>query len=676
MSRSPRPRPIVAILLATYLLSAQVVPGQSPESPRSLLMEAAAALDDAVARYDDDGIAAAADRIRRVINLNPRYAEAHLRLGEALLWLDDYEGAAQALSEAERLRYRGVDLALLEARLAVLTGELPRARERYESVLADQPNQESARVGRAILRLADGATESVVRDLQELNRRFPENRRLLAALMRIMLDRGDTEQVRRYVDLAVTYHGESASIQLLAAEYSFQSQDFDRAEFHARNAVTLAPSLIDAWRILAQTALRDDNIDEAREHYEELLRIDPENHEAWYARGELQAQAERIEDSEQSWERALQIRPDFELARIALENTAISELAMEADLRQRLAEDYRQRGAELQERFLNRQAERHFRRGLQLNPFDPVLRASIADLYLQRGWEARYLAELEVIQERELTSDLDGALSQQELEDRLDIYRARLANSPAAEWDVDQFTVSRPRTTLFVVSRTTGPATLVGADRHIGTYTAGLLQGSQRLEIVDSTTADDPVSGLVRDARNAGADLLAVMDIELRDRSASVRLQLIDADSTRVRTDRTFRRSGNGRIDSLTRAITDEIEDHVELRGSVVRRRFEEVLISVGRVDGVSTDDAIRFVSVPGGEDLGSGTVREMDDLVTVVAYEPSERDNLTVGDHAVVTAEEAQEETDETDETEEPPAPAARTSPLRERVQQLFQVR
>ncbi len=676
MSRSPRPRSIFALLLVAYLLSSPGTPGQSPESPRSLLSEASAALEDAVDRYDNDGIAAAADRIRRVINLNPRFAEAHLRLGEALIWLGDYDGAARALADAATLRYRGVDLALLEARLAVLTGDLQRARERYESVLADQPNQEAARVGRAILRLADGATETIVRDLQQLSRRFPENRQLLAALMRIMLDRGDTEQLRRYVDLAVTYHGESASIQLLAAEYSFQSRDFDRAQFHARNAVTLAPSLVEARRILAQTALRNGNSEEAREHYEQLLRIEPENHEAWYARGELQARADEIEAGERSWERALEIRPDFELARIALENTAIRELAMESELRERLAEDYRRSGSNLRDRFLNRQAERHFRRGLQLNPFDPVLRAAIADLYLQRGWEARYLAELEVIQERELTSDLEGALSDQELQDRLDIYRARLRSSPATEWEVDQFTVSRPRTAVFLVSRTTGPATLVGADRHIGDYTAGLLQGSQRLEISDSTTAADPVSVLVRPAREADADLLAVLDVELRDRSASVRLQLIETDSTRVRIDRTFRRSGNGRLSSLTQALTEAIEEHVELRGSVVRRRFEEVLISLGRIDGIATDDVIRFISVPGLQDLGTGTVSEVDDLVAVVTYEPDGSDNLTVGDHARISPEEDPEETDETNETEEAPSRNEQTSQLRERVQQLFQVR
>lgn len=681
MSSSVTWRCRLALLLFVCLLVPPTAMSQSSVSaPRTLLTEATDALDDAVARYDDNGIAAAADRIRRVITVNPRFAEAHLRLGEALIWLGDYEGAEESLSEARALRYRGPELTLLEARRAVLTGDLESARQRYDALLETQPNHEGARVGRAILRLADGATDAVVRDLQALSRRFPENRQLLAALMRIMMERGDTDQLREYLDLALTYHGESASVQLLAAEYAFQSEDFERAEFHARNAVALAPTLTAAWRVLAQTAIRNGNAEQARTHYEELIRVDPENHQAWYARGELQAREGRLEEAERSWERALEIRPDFELARIALENTALTELSMDDTLRASLAEDYRRSGSQLRDRFLHRQAERHFRRGLQLNPFDPVLRASLADLYLQRGWDARYLAELEVIQERDLASDEEGALSNQELQDRLAIYRSRLRDSPAARWDVDQFTVSRPRTSVFLVSRTTGPGTLVGADKHIGDYIAGLLQGSNHIEITENITTDAPTSGVVSQARTANADLLAVLDIELQDRSASVRLQLIDTDSTRVRRDHTYRRTGNGRIDALTRALTEDIASRVDPVGTVIRRRFEDVLISLGRIDGISAEDVVRFVSTPGEEDLGTGIVTNVDDLVSVVRYEPDGSDNLTVGDFARTAADDDADEDQDAevdDQTDEPiPVVEEQTSRLRELVQQLFQVR
>lgn len=672
-----RPPAIVGAILVLLLTPWLFLSAQSPESPRALLSEASEALESAVERFDSDDIAAAADRIRRVITLNPHFGEAYVRLGEALIWLEDYEAADQALSEARSLRYRGPALPLLEARLDVLTGDVESARRRYDALLQEQPYQEAARVGRAILRLADGATDSVVRDLQDLTRRFPENRQLLAALMRVMLDRENFQQLQEYLDLALTYHGDSASIQLLAAEYAFQSEDYDRAEFHARNAVALAPTLTEAWLIMAQTAIHFGELERARAHYEELLRIDPENHGAWYARGELQARVDRIEDARQSWERALEIRPDFELARIALENTAIQNLDMDHPLRAELAEDYRQSGAELRDRFLNRQAERHFRRGLQLNPFDPVLRAAIADLYLQRGWEARYLAELEVMHARNLTADLPGALSQEELQDRLNVYRAQMRNTPAIVWGVDQFTASRPRTSIFLVTRNTGPATLPGADRHLGDYTAGLLQGSQQIDIADAVTTDAPVSDLVRMARQEDAALLAVLEVGLQDRSATVQLQLLETASTRSRANLTFRRSGNDRIDGTMQALTEEILSQVEPRGAVLRRRFEDVLISLGRMDGLSAEDTIRFVTAPGSQELGTGKVTEVDDLVSVVRYQPGGPDNLTVGDLAtIVTDDEGNDDTGDASGDREELDTQGQTSQLREIVQQLFQVR
>lgn len=676
MAGTRRPPAMVACFLV-LLLTPWFLWAQASESPRALLSEASEALESAVGRYDNDDIAAAADRIRRVIALNPHFGEAYVRLGEALIWLEDYEGADQALAEARSLRYRGAELALLEARLDVLTGDVESARRRYDTLLQEQPYQEAARVGRAILRLAEGATDSVVRDLQDLTRRFPENRQLLAALMRVMRERGNGQQLQEYLDLALTYHGDSASIQLLAAEYAFQSDDYDRAEFHARNAVALAPTLTEAWLIMAQTAIHFGDLQRARAHYEELLRIDPENHRAWYARGELQARSDRIEDARRSWERALEIRPDFELARIALENTAIQNLDLDHPLRAELAEDYRQSGAELRDRFLNRQAERHFRRGLQLNPFDPVLRAAIADLYLQRGWEARYLAELEVMQARDLAAELSGALSEEELQDRLNVYRARLRNNPATVWGVDQFTAFRPRTSIFLVTRNAGPATLPGADRHLGDYAAGLLEGSQQIDIADTVTTDAPVSDLVRMARQEDAVLLAVIEVGLQDRSAAVQLQLVETTSTRSRANITFRRSGNNRIDDTMQALTEEIVSQVEPQGAVLRRRFEEVLISLGRIDGVSAEDTIRFVSVPGSQELGTGEVTEVDDLVAVVRYQPVGPDNLTVGDFAsIVSDAEGNEEIEATDDGEEELDPQGQTSQLREIVQQLFQVR
>jgi hypothetical protein len=124
----------------------------------------------------------------------------------------------------------------------------------------------------------------------------------------------------------------------------------------------------------------------------------------------------------------------------------------------------------------------------------------------------------------------------------------------------------------------------------------------------------------------------------------------------------------------MMHSLTEEIISHVEPRGSVLRRRFEEVLISLGRIDGLLLEDTVHFVSSPDSRDLGTGEVIALDDLVAVVRYEPQGADNLTVGDQAYIVADD--QDSEETAEEENQQSAPEQTSQLGEIVQQLFQVR
>jgi len=683
---------LVAVILLAVLPGASGGAAHAQESirPQQLLHQASTDLQIAIERYDSNAIAAAADSIRRVIEANPQFGEAWVRLGEALLWLGDYARAGDAFQRASALRYRAVDLPLLQARLAVLQGDLAAAGQIYDGILAATPYNEEARVGRAVLNLSAGTTDAAVRTLQELSRRFPENRQLLAALTRITYDRGDLDQFERYLQLALQYHGDAASIQLLAADYAIRQGDFERATFHARNATSLAPDLADAWLILARAAIGAGEPDRALAHYEELIRIDPTDHRAWYARGELLAGNGSLDDARRSWNRALEIRPDFELARIALENTVIDELPLDDSRRAELAAAYRESGRQLQARYLSRQAERHYRRGLQLNPFDGVLRARIAELYLQQGMNARYLEELTVIRDRGLTGTAAGLLTDQQLQDRIDVYTAALRDSVAVSWSVDQFTAPRPRTAVAVVVRQSAGEVLPGADRHVARYVGSLLQSSQNVDVTATAASAQPGSRLVGAYRRQGADLLALIDYAGGDRSVDARLRVIRTATAETVTDVTVRRSGNGRVDAVASTLAAAIEAQVVPRGTVLQRNFERVLISLGAVDGLQPDDSVAFTAQPAGTDLGTGTIAAVDDLVAEAVYRPDGPDNLTTGDMAVAVPPQDQNSQDAQASgadagqnngtvplaVTENAGGVEQTSQLRETVQQLFQIR
>lgn len=673
----------VLLLFAILPLFAMPAPAQTA-SPRQLVADVRPRLDSAIQRYDRNEIAAAVDTLRRALSLNPDYAEAHVRLGEALIWLDDYAAAASAFAEARRLGYRARDLDLLEAERAVLTGDLQTAAAIYDRILAAVPYQEEARVGRALISLASGATASAYRTLEDLLRRFPQNRRLLAALVDISRERNDDESFQRYTDLLLRYHGGAPSVQLLAAELALADNRSEDARFHAGNAVSLAPELADAWLILAIGALRSGQADEARAHYEELIRIQPANHEAWYARGEMASRAGDLETAELSWDRALELRPDFEIARLALEETLLAEEPIGAPRRIEAARRYRSSGMDLERRFLNRQAERQYRRGLQLNPFDPVLRRRLADLYLQRGFEARYLDQLQVIRTRNLSSEATGeamALTERELSDRIETFTSRARTWPATEWGVNQFTAPRPRTSIRLVARQSEGSLLPGAAEHLASYVASLLLASQNVRILDTRSASAPASQLIAEARRDGADLVAIMDLGLGDREASLRTRVIATAASSPILETSLRRSGNGRIDSLSRETAERIDAAIEPRGTVIDRDFEELLVSLGRVDGLAEGSRLQLSGTMGDPDLGTAEVTAVDDLIAVARYTPAGPDNVGIGDTVRILPEADEEgdqqEPQEPDNGMEPTVQAEPTpSDLRTTVQRLFRVR
>ncbi len=667
--------PFVAVLVAA---SVAIVGAQrQPIDVPALLDETQNELSVAIARYDQDGIAAAADSLRRIVELNPRYAEAYVRLGEALLWLSQFDQASAQLARARALRHTGADIDLLEARVAALSGDVAGARDAYERILVRQPYNEQALVGVAILDFADGPTDVTVRTLQSLEQRYPENRQLLAALVEASRRRGDTAALQRYVALALQYHGDNASIQLVAARSAFDSGDMLTAQRHARNATILAPNLAEAWLILAHAADRRGEPDRALAYYQELIRIDPDNHVAWYARAIFLARVGRFEEAQRSWERSLRIRPDYELARIALENTLVEAFPLEDPRRREAALQYRSSGTALQERFLNRQAERHFRRGLQINPYDAVLRRNLGELYLQRDMESRYLQELLLI--RDLSGEGEAAdvaaYPRQELDDRIGIFSARTADEPASQWGVDQFTARRPRTTLALYAGQSATTIEPDAAHHVVEYAVSLLRGSQNLTIVDTRTAESSRSAAVAAARRDDVDLVGFIDVELGARRVVVDIQILRSDDAAILLDDTFVGVGNGRIDRVARSASTAISALIVPRGYVLDRRFERVLVSLGGADGLTPEGRVTFFSRRGGDDLGEGEVVAIDDLVAEVMFLPDGADNLTVGD-VVEYSDVEGDEVDDSEEAETVVTTLEQTSQAREIVQQLFRLR
>lgn len=611
------------LLIATGSLAAQSEP-----DARTLLRNAGERLDAAVASFDEEGILAAADLYRRALVRNPRYAQAEVGLAEALIWLGDYEGARSALGRAGTLRYPGKDADMLRARLAVLTGDLDTASAIYEQILAEEPYNGEVLVAREVLSLARGSSPVVYRRLQALEQRYPQNLQLLVALIELSMRDGEEEVTRRYIDLALRYHNDSAVVQTVAARFALGAGYADAAAVYARNAVQLAPGYDTAWLLLAQAAQQLGNNEEARAHYEQLIRLDPENHRAWYARSILLAAEGRTEEAETGLRRALSIRPDYEIARLALEHTIADSTPLEDTRRGELAQRYLASGRALEDRFLHRSAERMYRRGLQIDPFDAELRIALAELYLYRDMRARYLQELEVLR----SLGYEGY----EIDDRIEAYRSILSESLAAEWGVDQFTAGRPRTSIAIVTRQGATTVEPGAARHVARYLASLINTSQNAVVVDISPYPGERTRAIASARGLGADRLLFLDLSLEDRRVVLGIEVIDTLSAESLLTRVLPQTGRDRLDRAVREAASTVLAGVPVRGAVIARRDDRVLVSFGTVDGVSAGDRAVFRAARSGQPFGEAIVTRTDDLLAEFRYDPDGPDLLGRGDEAL----------------------------------------
>ncbi len=604
------------------------VGAQQQATPAALVEQAERDLRRAVPVYDRNGLITAADLFRRALAGNPQFARAHLGLAESLLWLGELESAAVSVAAARRLRAPATATDLMEARVRVRQGDFAAAQQLYREILRREPYNRDALIGRAVLQSAgENLSERSLGSLRDLERRFPEDRLLLSALVEFSLLRGEEEAARRYLASALTYHSDIPSVQLVAARWALEAGDPGRAELHARNVVRLAPTMEEGWLLLARAALLQDKPGEARTHYEQLIVLDDGNYRAWYSRGVLAARTGDRAGAVLSWNEALRIRPDFEIARIAREG-AFFDLPLQSPERETAALRYRILGAALEERFLNRQAERAYRRGLQLNPFDRVLRRQLADLYLRQGYRSRFVQELDLL--------LSLGEDSREVRELLESYRPTLRDLPATRWQVDQFTAPRPRTAVtlhYGQSITTlEPEIALGISDYLATY----LNTSQNIVVAGIFEQKTVTTDSLADARRAGADRAVFLEVDHRDHS--IRLDLVVADPATGTTilQRQILRSG---VDSVTRAVRDVVVGITSVivpQGVVLERRFERVLVSLGRVDGIEEDDLLEFTDQRRGVPLGSGRVVAVDDLVAEVVLNLERPDQLTVG--AIVT--------------------------------------
>jgi tetratricopeptide (TPR) repeat protein len=594
-----------------------------------------------------DAIEAFTDAVDR----NPGYADAHMGLAQAYGRLGELDQAVRHAERARNLAPSSAEVINTLATLRVDLGELENARELYDQALEREPNNRTARLGLAELAVAQGNFTAAVQQYEAVRQGAPNDRRALLSLALLWEERGDGEVAERYIDLAVRYHSDDPQVHLQAARYYLRSGDAETARRHARVALQIRPTLSAARRLIAAVAYGQEDYEIARQAAEELLSEDERDETAWYLHALAQYRLGEIDAALRSYRTALRLVPDAEVIRLAYEDLLLEELPADDAARREAAVYHFDEGRYLESQNLFDRARAEYRRGLLLDPFSVDGRRAYAELFRFRGLNAKYVNELQVL--TSLVEDVP-----RDVQDRIEVFSSVTENSVAAEWNVDQFTLTREPLTLalYVVSGE-GVTERPEEQKILADALRRELLSSELLDVPRQAATVENFSGAFNDARNSEADYFMDLGFETSDRSITMTGTLYAARTGTEILRLRVSRSGGDRVGRGMIAFVNDFVARLPVAGTLLERRGSRLLLNLGRLHGVEADMELSIVRPENvllssdeavymfadGEVLGTATVSRVDDLVAEASLaDPGLFDVVREGDR-VVLAEDRQ---------------------------------
>ena len=197
--------------------------------------------------HDVEMYARAEAAAREALNRDPKHFGAMVLLGSCHLARHQFREAIDAAGQALAVNPEATDALGLRADALMQTGELIRAREDCERVLAAKPDL-FAHARMARLQLAEGDTQAALTSLQDSvaagERDGAQDAARAWALVRLgelRFRTGDWDDAGRCYDAAMKLREDDADVHDHLAELCAARGEFDQAVAHSDRAIALSP---------------------------------------------------------------------------------------------------------------------------------------------------------------------------------------------------------------------------------------------------------------------------------------------------------------------------------------------------------------------------------------------------------------------------------------------------
>ena len=259
----------------------------------------------------EQGNAALAEaHLRRAIDLDGEFAEAHLNLANLLRQQSRFDEARGHARQAAELDERYVEAWLLFAALSGSLGEPADAEFGARRALALDPQAPQAPVILANALRAQGKFADAANAYRQALAENPRNAELELALASVLAQANELDEAKRGIERYLRGHPDSFEAWMVLGQLYQKMQDFEAALASYRKVVALQPGCAQARNNLGNIHMAMHNPEEAEAAFRQALAHEPDMAEALANMGVLMQGQTRYGEARKYFEAALARLPE------------------------------------------------------------------------------------------------------------------------------------------------------------------------------------------------------------------------------------------------------------------------------------------------------------------------------------------------------------------------------
>lgn len=577
-----------------------------------------------IKKQEKEDFYGASEDFQLALQRNPAFGEAWFHLAEVTYSAGDFNLALTYLDSADKFAKNRTDIQNLRGLCLISLGRFDEAGKVFSSVLKKSPNDINARFGLAELDLYTGSYLGAQNQYQDALKRQLNNRKALLSLALISAETGNNEAAEKYISQALKFHSGDGEVHYLASYLAAKSGNLKEAERQIRSAIQINANSVKSYELLSSILYAQKRYDEVIDISDYLISKDRNNSQSWYIKGLSQYRKNDINAALETWSEGLAVNPRDEVMRSALELTAMKNLPVEDAKRASWAEYHVKKGREYAKTFMGEEARYEYQRALKLNPYDTAARSEYAELLTRTGLNENYLNQLKFIKQAKENQNSAGVSSSENengtnqnaknlssneksleetrikntrVNDTIEAYEALLKYSLSAKWNVDPFYLDKTRWRIGIYF-TKSPVQLVHSDAEeiAAAMAADIFSGISSASVAVENKAVSGYGEAFSLARANKMDYFVMLSINETDREFSLDSTVYSGRTGTETAKFSSFRTGNDRFASVLRAFRRDVLDILPVKGKIIDKTVNEILVDLGTVEGMKKDVVLDVV--------------------------------------------------------------------------------